>query len=65
MYAIRSYYVEAKALRHVADARLDLGRLGEQVVAETHPVPRIGLQQTAEHADEGGLAAAVRPQKIV
>jgi hypothetical protein len=48
-----------EALRHVADAALDLGRLLEDVVAQAGAAAAVGREQPAHHADRRGLAAAV------
>jgi hypothetical protein len=51
--------VEPELLRHVADVTLDRVGLADHVVAEAGAAARIRLQQAAQHADAGGLAAAV------
>ena len=58
-------FVEGEFLGHVADLALDLFRLLADVVAEAGAGAAIGCQQTAEHADGGGLAAAVRTEEAV
>src|SRR5690606_37593324 len=55
--------VEAEALGHVAHVPLDEGGLGADVVAETLSPARIRRDETAQHADAGGLAAAVRAKE--
>src|SRR5262249_19563346 len=53
---------EAEALRHVADAALDALAVAQDV----HPEARAaaaGVQEPAQHADEGRLAAPVRPEE--
>src|SRR5581483_3121476 len=59
----REVLVETEALRHVADAPLDLARLAQDVEAEARAAARVGIQQSAEHADRRRLAAAVRSEK--
>ena len=59
----RQVLVVAEALGHVADAPLDLGGAGAQVEAEGGAAAFVGREQPAQHADRGGLAAAVRPEK--
>src|SRR6185436_6401297 len=51
--------VEAEALGHIADAALDLPGLPADVEAEAGTLTRVRRQQAAEHADGGGLTAAV------
>ncbi len=63
--ADRKILVERKALRHVADARLDQVALGANVVAKARAVAGIGGQQPAQHADGRGLARTVGPQKSI
>ena len=55
----RQVFVEAEALGHVADLELDRRGLGQDIEAEAGAATAIGLQQSAEHADGRGLAAAV------
>src|SRR6185369_534889 len=50
---------EAEALRHVPDAPLDALAVLQDVEAEAGAAPAVGVQEAAEHADEGRLAAAV------
>src|SRR4029078_1040118 len=59
----RQILVQAEALRHVTDLALDQGGLREQVESEAASLARIRCQQSAEHADRGGLAAAVGTEK--
>jgi hypothetical protein len=51
--------VEAKLLRHIADLALDGGRLGDDVQPQAGAAARVRGQEAAQHADAGGLAAAV------
>ena len=59
----REVLVEAEALRHVADAALDLGARVAQIEAEAGPAALVRRQQPAEHADGRRLAAAVRTEE--
>ena len=59
----RQVFVEAEALCHVADFALDKCSLAHDVVAERRAAARVGREQAAEHADRGGLAAAVGAEK--
>src|SRR5262249_33625963 len=52
----RQVLVQAEALRHVADADLDLVGLGADVVTEAGAVPFVRREQPAQHADGRGLA---------
>src|SRR5262249_4339136 len=61
--AHRQVLVEAEALRHVADAPLDLGGLRADVEAEALARAGIRREQAAEHADRRRLAAAVGPEE--
>ena len=61
----REVLIETEALRHVADLALDLLGLGADVVAQTSAGALVGRQQTAQHADRGGLAGAVGAEKAV
>ncbi len=54
---------ERETLRHVAGVTLDLLGLANDVVAETGALAAVGREQSAEHADGGGLAAAVGAEK--
>ena len=63
--AHRQILVQRKALRHVADLALDLVGVAADIVAQTRSLAAVGRQQAAQHADGGGLAAAVRPEKAV
>src|SRR2546430_1372148 len=54
---------EREALRHIAGMALDLFGLAHDVVAETGAFTAVGREQPAEHADRGGLAAAVGAEK--
>ncbi len=57
--------VERKFLRHVAGAALDFGLLRQDVVAQTGSGSAVRRQQPAEHADGGGLAAAIGTEQFV
>ena len=59
----RQIFVEAEALRHVADFPLDLRRVGANIVAKAGSLAGVGRQKPAQHADRRRLAAAVRTQK--
>src|SRR5262249_7109131 len=61
--ANREILVEAETLGHVANALLDLGRLRPNVETEAGTLAGVRGQQSAEHADRRGLAAAVRAEK--
>ena len=63
--AHRKVFIEAEALRHVADLQLDLVGLGADVVAEAGAGAFVGRQQPAQHADGRGLAGAVGPEEAV
>ncbi len=52
-------FVEAEALGHVADLAADRQCLMCDVQAQAGAAAAVGRQQTAQHADGGGLAAAV------
>ena len=52
-------FIQAEALRHVADARLDLLRIGRHVDAENLQFARFGAQQPGRQPQQGGLAGAV------
>src|SRR5262249_10585782 len=56
---------QREALRHVANASLDLVGVAPDVVAETATLSAIRCEQTAQHADSRGLAASVRPEEPV
>ena len=57
--ADRQVFPEREALRHVADAALDLAALLADVVAEAGAGAGVRRQQPAHDADRGRLAAAV------
>src|SRR5262249_20745260 len=57
--------VVAEPLRHVADVALDVGLLPAHVVTQAGAGTGVGREQAAEHADEGGLAAAVGAEETV
>ena len=61
--ADREVLPEREALRHVADAPLDLAALLDDVVAEAGAGAGVGRQQPAYDADRGRLAAAVGPEE--
>src|SRR5262249_36561048 len=50
-------------LRHVADMAADRRRLPNDVEAEAGSVSTVGSKQAAQHADGGGLAAAIGAKK--
>src|SRR5207247_745364 len=54
---------ERKALRHIADVALDLFGLAHDVVPQAGALAAVGRKQPAEHADRGGLPAAVGAEK--
>ena len=54
---------EGESLCHVADIALDLGAVAQDVEAQAGAAAGVGLQQSAHHADGGGLAAAVGAQE--
>ena len=56
---------EAESLRHVADLPLDLLALPDDVVTQAGAAAFVRHQQTAQHADESGLAAAVGTEEAV
>ena len=58
-------FPEAEPLRHVADLPLDRFAFGDHVVTQDTSAPGIRAQQSAEHADERRLAAAVRTEEAV
>ncbi len=57
--------VEPELLRHIADVALDFVGLLDDVVAKAGAAAGIRLQQAAQHADAGGLAAAVGAEEAV
>ena len=59
----RQIFPKAEMLRHVADLALDGFALGDDVEAEAKAAALVRPQQAAEHANEGGLAAAVGAEK--
>jgi hypothetical protein len=61
--ADREVVPEGEALRHVADVALDLRAFLQDVVAEAGAAARIRGEQAAQHADRGGLAAAIGTQE--
>src|SRR3989344_2059276 len=63
--AHRQVAVEAEVLGHVAQQRLDLGRLGGDVEAQAGAAPRGQWHEAAHHADGGGLARAVGAEEAV
>src|SRR3970040_217253 len=58
-------FPQREALRHVADLALDGRGLAQDVVVQAGAFARVGLEQPAQHADGGGLAAAVRTEEAV
>src|SRR6185437_599712 len=63
--AHREVLIQREALRHVADLALDLVGIAPDVIAEAGTLAAIRRQQSAEHADGRGLAAAVGPEEAV
>src|SRR5262249_51113002 len=63
--AHREIFVEAEALRHVADVALDLVRLPADVIAEAGAVAFVGGEQAAQHSDCGALARAIWTREAV
>src|SRR3989344_1982912 len=63
--AHRQVAVEAEVLGHVAQQRLDLGRLGGDVEAQAGAAPRGQWHEAAHHADGGCLARAVGAEEAV
>ena len=61
----REILVQAEPLRHVADAALDLVPLREDVVAEARSPSAVRREQSADHAQRGGLAGAVGTEEAV
>ena len=61
----REIFVEAEALRHIADATLDGVALRNHVVAEAGSASGVRLEKPAENSQEGRLAAAIRAKKAV
>ena len=57
--------VETELLRHVAHLALDELGVLRDVVAEHDAAPLVGREQPADHADGGGLAAAVGAKEAV
>ena len=57
--------IEAEPLRHVADLPLDGSRLRNHIVAEACSATIVRPKKAAQHADEGGLAAAVGAEKSI
>src|SRR6266702_957398 len=58
-------FIKTEALGHIADLALDEFALPDHIEPEAGPFTRIRRQQSAEHANKGGFAAAVRPEKSV
>ena len=60
-------FIQAKALRHVADAALHGLRLARaalaQLMAQHGKAPRVRRQQGGQQAHEGGFARAIRPDQ--
>src|SRR5262245_5011219 len=59
----RQVLIEGEALRHVANLELDTVALGDDVEPKAGALPRVRFQQSAQHADGRGLAAAIRPEE--
>ena len=57
--------IERETLGHIADPRLDLAALADDVEAERRTAAAIRLQQAAHHADGRGLARPVGAEKAV
>src|SRR5262249_36468959 len=57
----RELAVEAEALRHVADAGLQLGHVGGEIVAEDAGLTRPYLEKTRDRAEERRLPGPVWP----
>src|SRR5438309_4933160 len=55
-------FPKAESLRHVADFPFDRFALVDDIVTETSTAPIVCAQQSAEHAQKCGLAAAVRSE---
>src|SRR6185312_8448108 len=65
VFAYRQVFIEAEALRHIADARLDLVGFLADVVAEAGAGPLVRRQKPAQHADCGRFARSVGPKEAV
>ena len=63
--ADREVFIEAEALRHIADLQLDEVAFGQDVVAEAGAFTAIGRQEPAKQANGRCFAAPVRTQKTV
>src|SRR5437773_1336523 len=61
----RQVVVERKALRHVADGRLDALGVAPQIDPEHAALPLGRLEDPAQHAERRGLPGAVGPEKPV
>ncbi len=61
--ADREIFIEAESLRHVADFTLDQCRFSADIVSQGVAFAAVCGEESAHHADGGGLAAAIRPQK--
>jgi len=59
----RQFGIEREALRHVADPRARSGGCVQHVHAGDPGAAAGRGQQTAQHAEDGGLAGTVRPQQ--
>jgi hypothetical protein len=59
----RQLPIEAEALGHVANLQTYLRTLRYHVQAQAGAAAGIGFQQTAQHADGGGLAAAIAAEE--
>src|SRR5258705_3737415 len=57
--------VEAELLRHVAHRALDAPGVLRDVVAEHDAMTLVGREEPADHADGGGLAAAVGAEEAI
>ena len=56
----RKLAVQAEALRHVADASLQLGHVGGEVVAENAGLGGMHLEEPRDRPEEGRLPGPVR-----
>src|SRR4029453_11724704 len=58
-------FPKTESLRHVANFAFDRFALGDHIVAKNPAAAVVSPKQSAEHAQERGLAAAVRPEESV
>ena len=59
----REIVVVAEFLRHIADVAADQRRLPDDVEPQAGTIAAVGDQEAAQHADGGGLAAAIGAEK--